>query len=340
MFREIERSVRRAVRWLARSKWYVKAGIIGLVLLLVWSPPGDQLSVITGYDGIIATISDIYYGESIGTGQIFKNATSAGVDPCRGIFDDPTGVRAEIQGGVSVLDYEPRDPVTRTTQNPDGTITSERVEVQIAHCQMGVTIKTYGGGIGAIRDVVFTIRLRENDFSVFTDANATFAYILEVYTKDMPRLTGDIDVVPVSAGYSFPMETVSTEPTPAWLRDAGYTEVLGALKVVEFSITVKSAMPSSLMGLFRTEAMAVYTIGVDVLVAGHWEYTRARDWNATPPQNVFDVLWNGLGQLGQGIVGGLKELGPSVLVPIAIMAVVVLVIYSTAPTLLGRIMRR
>lgn len=247
---------------------------------------GAAFSATHGYDGIDSSVVGIE--NDYGIEPVIEDA-SAMIDPPLGWYPtplDPTGLRIEI-GGVNILSQEDIDEVEKVERNGD-LETTTTLKVQKLKCTMGLTIQTYGEGAAHINNIIFWIKLEQNQFSVFTDAKETISYILNVYTRENAEENGVFDVIPESGGYDFPLRSTSSETVPDWILDAGYTTTLSHFRSVQFSVKVTDAAPDTFAGWFRTENQATLDIGIDVIVFGLWEHTKdVRDWI---PPDVFDPL--------------------------------------------------
>jgi len=286
--------------------------VIGLFVgagALVWFAGGgrlpDPLAIIQGYGGMNAETTDVIasnYDESYGPygSHIHKTVlpTSASFDvDANYVLEafDPTGVKMEISGALNVLSREVIDTVSKWEVDETAhTNTTKTVQVNKVKCSMGVGINTFGYGVAAINNVVFTVRLSENSVNVFQGADDSIAYILLVETIDKAKLNNIIDVVPLGTGYTFPLDTVKSVPAPAWITEAGYSGQLSDLKVVQFQITVVTAQPLSFAGVKTYESSAELQIGVDVLQFGFWKQVKdynpygLPDWG--PLQWLYDLL--------------------------------------------------
>lgn len=307
--------------------------IVGIAYFGIAGLP--ESTIISGYDGVTAQISGMSYDESKTPAGVSEanDGTSAQIDPIQywplGSLApiDPTGVMLEVDGMIDVHNTIPLDTIPQTIDNGDGTDTIKKWVVQEVNCSMGATVSTYGIGLdlNAI-SLVFTVTLEENGFSVFTDANQTYACILEVYTRSATQVSSVLmDVVPKSGGYNFPMTSLDSSPLPDWFLDSGYNVGnLNRLSKVSFDIKVNKAQPSSFAYGWRTDNTAIFDIGVSVFLVGYWERTVNHGWEPPDvPPGMFDWLFS----LGAAIVSGLQSIGLSTIWPIAIVAVVVLVLY-------------
>jgi len=139
--------------------------------------------------------------------------------------------------------------------------------------RMGVSVRTDGTGLATVKDVKFWIKLTENSYSVFQDADESAACILEVRTYDDAYESDSslVDVKPMSTGYSFPLTTIATSPVPEWMVDSGYTGNLNNFKSVKFAVEVVEMTPSSFFLNLRNEVQAEWFIEIDVLLFGYWE---------------------------------------------------------------------
>jgi hypothetical protein len=275
--------------------------------------------MIMGYDGIVSKVSEV---NSEADYEIdFQDLSSAGIDPpgywSGLVWINPTGLKIEIQSGVNVLRYEDlTEPINVTTDNGDGTYTHKLWAIRRAICNFSATVKTYGEGFEAIEDIEFWISLSENDFSVFQEANETYAYILAIYTTAAATKVGILDAVPEAGGYYFPYSTIRTHTVPQWLLDSGYTGDLAGMAEVKFLIRVEKAQPTTWMTIWREESQMTFHIGVDVFMAGYWEKTT--DYKKWEPPEPEEPWWAWFEELLEGES------------PVLIIIVVAVVIYLVA----------
>jgi hypothetical protein len=277
-------------------------GIIALVLMLVFGS-ALGLFVVSGYGGISSNIHSAEHGWSDEHVDVVNTGTLASVTPNTWGAIGATGVRLEL----GQPQYKGDDPVysNEIIEKGDDGETKRTWAVHIAYFDMGFTLKTEGAGMLATSDITFWIELQENQFDVFTAADAVEAYILEVVTLE-PVATTDVTLVnvePASGGFSFDMDPLDSEPIPDWMSDAGYQGALSELKHVRFMIHINSMAPFQL-GFMRVDHTATWATEVRALVFGYWEvYSPYDAWKPPEPWNPFAFL-NDLFQ-GLSIIVGL-----------------------------------
>jgi hypothetical protein len=279
----------------------------------------DMRTIVSGYGGVTAEIIDASARPADGIDGSAKvnvdlNGTIASVDPAGtwvGVaYVNPTIVECEIQGKLNIINEEPDDPQNQTIDNGDGTYTHKLWEVRDVFFDMGITVRTKAGnGLLPTYDSVFTIKVEENQFSVFDDPDEVICYIMEVYTLDTIATddVGKTEGSPTSSGYYFALDTLGTNPVPQWLIDGGYQEdVLGQFQAVSFDVKASYMEPSVGIGT-RYEHALSWKVGVTARVFGYWEHTGTNK-NFTPGpgetpwwENLFAGLGFGLGKLVQTI---------------------------------------
>ena len=316
--------------WNKRSLWMKIIIVIAVVALLFTADSyRSQRVMIMGYDGIVSTVSEV--NSDANYDLDFHDLSSAGIDPpgywSGFVWVNPTGVKIEIQSGVNVLKYEDlTEPINVTTDNGDGTYTHRLWEIRRAICNCSATVKTYGEGFEPIEDIEFWISLSENEFSVFQEANETYAFIIAVYTTAAATKTGILDAVPEAGGYYFPYTTVETSPVPQWLIDSGYTGNLGDMAKVKFLIRVEKAQPTTWMTIWRAESQLTFHIGIDVFMAGYWEKTTDyKEWVPPKPEKPW---WE---QFFEDLFGEMDT--PTMLLTFIVVALVVYFLIKLAKKL-------
>lgn len=303
-----------------QNRLIVVAMVIVAVLVSSWVISGDIL--ITGYGGLTTEIIDVE-----GDGVITNNGLAATVDKVAfynpwPLTTDPTGVKLEVQGRANILEtIVERPTVVDVIDNGDGTFTEKTYEVKITKYSIGITARTEGVGLDTAYGMTFTIKVQENQFDVFSEADDCRAYILEIYTTDVVDDTTLMEGIPASIGYYFPMTSLSIDDdVPSWIREGGYQASLSALESVSFDIVVSHAQPNSWLGGYRTENSMSWDIGIDMLTFGYWEQT-GPNRNFTPPPSD-KTLWD---MLIMGFLDGLDQMGP-LLAMVTIIAVAVVIV--------------
>lgn len=269
--------------WANLPAWTKIVGVV--IVLLLLTPTIFQSTFVTGYDGVIAEIVSVKSDYAVQDRTV--RTTSAYIKQAsRAWLHDPCGLSMQIQGAVNV------NKENATTFEPIISETDEyykKWEITIYHCTMGVSLATSGGGLSAAEKVDFTIRLKENDFSFFTTANESFAYIIQVVTAHKATQSGIVNVIPEAGGYYFPLTTIDTDPVPDWARASGYNwGHLAKAQIVDFTIHVDNMQPTSLAFNFRGESQVDWLLEIDVLVMGHWHYIKPdKEWEPPPS----DLPW-------------------------------------------------
>ena len=252
--------------------------------------------MIHGYDGPVATISSIddRYAEDPLLTRRFISGPAAYVYPIApDIVDIGTmcGVRIEIMAAPNVITTDYIDTITEVVVDDEAqTNYTKNWDVQRVTCSMSATVQTYEGGVAKCGETTFWIRLEKNAYSIFSNADESYAFFVNVYTRDTAQVTGEMEVVPTAGGWDFELTPVDTEPVPQWLTESGYTGNVNNFDVVEFPITVLNAQPTVFAELIRTgEASATFDIGIDVTLVGYWEEVKTyRDWEWPEPE---DQTW-------------------------------------------------
>lgn len=282
---------------------FVFIGAIGLPHLV----PRFE-TVISGYDGLEATMQDVTHGYT--TAEESITPTTAQVDPfpasAVGALTDVTGVRAEIGQPEVIGQRQDYEKSINVLDEEEGTNTTKTWEARIVELEMGIVLRTCGAGWVAIEDVTFWIELKETTTSVFSNADESLAYIISVETIEPATLEGDIDVSPASGGKEVEMTTIKTEEPPQWLIDSGYSGNLRYFTDVKFPIKVISATPAIAAGFIgewlnlRTEAQATIRLEVEVLLFGYWEVVK--EYNPIEPPPYPDWLGDLIAWLEQSLI--------------------------------------
>jgi hypothetical protein len=219
--------------------------IIGGIFAIGGSLPKGPFAI-SGYDGPTATFSDVEWAdiqpEDIGN-DVTKSVSTTHAEIYPNIPDAYdllvcTGLRAEIMAAPNVLSRDTVDTVNKVTIEGD-TNTTESWDIQKAKCQFSLTITTYEGGLAAIENVIFTIRLESNRYSIFSNYDDAYAYFINVYTRNMVVREGSMTVIPTAASFDFDLNPVGTDATPQWILDSGKLDAdAGAFSAVEIPIEV------------------------------------------------------------------------------------------------------
>lgn len=319
--------------------------------------------MISGYDGPVASVVDIdhtYRDFYIETDTVeYINPTEAAVYPAISDLVDvfiATGLRAEIMAAPNILTSEVIDTIEQSVSVATGTgtnelgeeytdyeMTNKTWEVTRVSCNMQVTVRTYSGGLADVYgDVVFWIQLEDNAFSMFSTAEESICFFVNVYTRDAIVKTGTMDVVPSAGGYDFDLTSIESTPVPQWVVDSGYTTNANLFRTVQFPLKVLSGAPYLGVVPFvdlgtRYESSATWDIGIDVILIGEWEQVKTtRVWKSgvDEPDDLswlipYIVILVGLicTVVAGKFVGGNI---PVLLLTIAVIwAVVVVILYST-----------
>lgn len=262
---------------------------------------GRNPITIMGYDGPVAEIvdmedgyGDIHYFQGIGFPTMRSVTTAAAsVYPSTPDLIDlmvPSGLKMELQAAPNVISYEALDDIEiKEEDTAKEETTTHTIKQQIAKCDMSLTVTTYQGGLADAPTTTFWIQISENAYSVFTDSADGIAYILMAYTLEIPTKIGDIDTTPSAKGFVFPLTSVETEESPAWVRDY-YTESIDEFRVVKFPLTVGRGHAT--VGIPRAESSMTFLIGIDILLLGYWKVVHAYlEWEWPDFWgNLFDAL--------------------------------------------------
>lgn len=248
--------------------------VLAIVLILVFVVPFGF--VISGYGGLTAKIDNLVWGyDPDKTHQWIDyevTDTFATVVPNSALGLGCTGLRCEIgQPQFRATEQTYYNEIEETLDNGDEL--KRTWEVRIAYFDMGITVRTYAGGLFDINDVSFFIEISENDFNVFQNADEVKAYILEIVTVK-PIEISDLTLFegfPAASGYSFDMDAIGIGSIPSWMADSGYQDVLSTLETVQFEINVIRARPYSLTPLIRAEQQGTWNLEIRALVFGFWE---------------------------------------------------------------------
>lgn len=277
--------------------------IIGMTVTSIVLPT----FMISGYDGPVASVEKIdhtYDQEYTGTGMAeYVNPTEAAVYPTVTDLADifvSTGLRIEIMALPNILTSEVIDTIEQSISVETGTgtndlgerytdyeITNKTWEVKRVECSMEVTVRTYSGGLADVYgDVVFWIQLEDNTNSIFSTADESIAFFVNVYTRDAIEKTGAMDVVPSAGGYDFDLTSIESTPVPQWVIDSGYTTKSNLFRTVQFPLKVLSGAPYLGVVPFvdlgrRYESSATWDIGIDVTLIGEWKQVKTtRVWKS------------------------------------------------------------
>jgi len=248
--------------------------MVGSVLL----PFRTRPLLIHGYDGPVAKIVEIDHRyQPLANVGPYENVedTHAEVYPASPDWLDlmtPAGLRMEIQAAPNVISQEVIDTLTRSDIDKEAkTNTTTTVEVKRVRCDMQVHITTYQGGLASVLDTTFWIKVEDNAHSVFTNAENNIVWIAHIYTREAATERGSMEFIPTSAGYTFPLTTVSRHPVPQWLTDAGYQPEGELFEVVKFPIQILSGVPVFSFPVTRTESSVSFDIGFDCILVGEWK---------------------------------------------------------------------
>ena len=322
-----------------KQKMYIGIGALFVIALILGSSALSG-NILSGYGGMTAEIINVRDGSNRYTAPIFDfvgqtriGGTYAQVDPLGGgIFQpDPTGIRMELSSRLRPI-YE-ASKVLGNIEKPildDGgvQIGEERVTVKIVPMVMGITVRTYGVGDNPIIDIIFTVRIQENDFSYFGDADEAMAYIVAVYLIDPPQTTHDqnIQVSPSTGGAEPSSSTHGTNPVPAWINEAAGEisyNIPSQASVVHSEFVVTKAVPNLAFLAPREENEATWNVGVDVLIFGKWSVEgELPDFDPKDAPNILDEFFNSVGNLVGGITMSLVILG---VIAFAILVVVFII---------------
>ena len=114
------------------------------------------------------------------------------------------------------------------------------------------------------------IQVEENPFSVFSNADESIAYTINVYTLDKVTIYNDIEVKPSAAAYDFPLTQVGEpSPIPQWVTESGFTDNVQYFEKVKFAVEVLRGHATWVGD--RVESTAEWEIGIDMLLLGEWK---------------------------------------------------------------------
>ncbi|MBD3407029.1 MAG: hypothetical protein GF411_13000 [Candidatus Lokiarchaeota archaeon] len=312
---------------------------VGVIAIVGINSLQEGNILVTGYDGIIGEITHIDRNDY--NAEFSTNGQNAQIDPIYegGLSKDPTGLKIEVDSAIDVVEVlKTYEPIYDESNNPDG-VTKDIKEWQFKkyYCEMGVTIETFGTGIDPIKNIVFTVQIYENDFSLFTDADDNYVSLIEVYNAEAVPTpeAGSLEVLPASQSAPYVLDPIDTDPVPAWLEDSGFNEAtFSQNQAVEIEIKVVEAYPDVVPVFgWRTDPQVSYDIGLDVLVAGYWVETVDRDYTPPEPDKPRDPFGDLLG----GISDFLNDISAGVIIPVVIaIVVVVLVVFIIYIGIMGR----
>lgn len=252
--------------------------VIGIVILaiLVANYVISGNTVTTGYGGLTAEIVNVQ-GKMESTSVTTNDGLIATWDT-DGYWSpwpfavNPTGVTMEIQGRANIMGIEEAGaPIKEVIDNGDGTWTQKMWAQSIVKCEFGVRVATSGTGLESAQDTIFTIRLQENQFDLFTKADDVRAYIIETYVIEVTEESTNMKLSPSSAGQYVKLTPLRDSTVPDWILEAGYQQPISQMESATFELRVDFAQPTSFLWSDRAEVSASWVIGVDMLTFGYWE---------------------------------------------------------------------
>lgn len=286
--------------------------IIGSGAFLLTNPDMFKFTI-HGYDGPVAEIVEVDHTypanfnllsvDNIGTAAWVDTGTNDALD----LFAS-SGVRAEINSAPRVIEDTLLETIVQVDVDDDAETNSTKTwEVHEAVCEMGVTLSTYKGGLQGLYETTFWVQVEESEFSIFSDANQSLAFIIFVETSVEADIIGSFESSPQAGGSPVNLTTVEEFDTPQWIIDSGYTENLDGFKVVKFPVVALSGAPTSILGFSRQESSATLKFQISVIVFGLWEkvvpYT-AWTWPEPPDPlaTIYVVIFAIAGIVGTAIL--------------------------------------
>jgi len=266
----------------------------GFYLIAVERP----LVMIHGYDGPTATIIDVESdADRSGSTWIesISPSSASAYPPNPDLLDliVSCGTHMTIQSAPVVANTEVLDEITVAYVDEEKkTNMTKTWSIQEVECHMGVTVETYKGGLMDTLSTIYWVKLEKNALSVFSTADESEAYIIQVFAYDVGDKTGSIEVTGEDKGFSFDLTSLENVNIPDWILESGYTENLQFFSKVKFPIEVLEAAPTNLGGLARGESKIDLHLSVMVLLFGEWERTvKYVDWKGADNPDPFAWLW-------------------------------------------------
>lgn len=272
------------------SGWVISGGVTGYGTMVV------EIKEVSGFGPAEVAADDATYNSGLIAGWNMPGYWAPA-------WTNPTGVRMQIQGRTSYLEtLKDHDDAYKVVTAADGKVHYEKMSVREVRHQFVVTIVTEGDGTDVAFNTKFVLEIQENDYNMFEKADHTMAYIIEVFTISTDPNPGFVELSPVDSAHFFDTDVVTREPVPAWILDMGYTEYLGESVDVSFELEVTMAQPGHWMTINRVDKKAYFTIGVDVLMFGHW-VSAAPFQSPNPTPSWLALLLDDI-QAGMLLIGG------------------------------------
>jgi len=262
--------------------------ILGIVIVAVlianYVISGDTFT--TGYGGLTAEIIDVNGPLPEHTVPTNDGVIAEWDPPYVFLTGDICGVKMEIQGRANIMSSEDvGEPIKQVTDNGDGTWTQKIWRRAIVKMEWGIMVTTSGGGYAPNLDTIFTILVQENQFDLFTAADATLAYIIEAYVVEVTEATALMKVSPSSGGMYVRLTPTGETIVPDWVYEAGYQKPISQTASATFELKVDHAEPDSFWRIYgRTEQSITWIIGFDILTFGYWERVGPNK-NFDPPED-------------------------------------------------------
>ena len=329
-----------------RKNKYKTPMIIGIIVLAILAVPyvfSGATYYISGYGGLVADFKSVDYDHptqeipsvaSTRSINLDNKGTVVSIDPDAYyssylVTSDPSGVTMSI-GSVNILETSVKLP---SVEIPSG----GEVEASVAKCELNIEFRTSGTGLDPLRDAVFSIRIEENAFDVFNDADDVESYIMEVYTIGaVMKNKSNLNIIPSAGGIPLVMTPLKTDTaTPQWIIDAGYQKHVNDLKAISIDLEVDKAVPYWEVGLFGpiiSHVGASVKLGIDMLVFGWWDQTGDNhEYKPTPDDLTFmDILGTAFAEM-------IDIMGPMMaMVTIIVVGVVIIVIIIRFGGLMGK----
>lgn len=287
-------------------------GVVAIILIAIvvvgvfsaWKIAGLPYMV-HGYDGPTATLGDIESdADRAGSNWLEENTgSSAAAYPPNPDFLDalvPCGTHITIQSAPVVAKTTIIDNISvAIVDEVAKTNKTKTWSVQEVEAHMGITVETYRGGILDTVDTTYWIQLAKNALSVFSNADESEAYIIQVFAYAVGEKTGSIEVTGEDQGYTFPLTSLESVTVPKWITDSGYTSNLQYFSKIKFPVDVLEAAPTTVGGALRAESKIDLHIAVMVLLFGVWERVVPYiDWEGADNPDPLKWLWDLLGAIG------------------------------------------
>lgn len=288
--------------------------------------------VVTGYDGITVRVNRVDSPAdtilTIGTQTVQSswveqyNTSSAVVYPDTPDILDAfmsCGTHLTVQAVPGDAGYQTLEMVTNETlativeANPNDALkTNETITwvVQEVTMRFGLTVETYRGGLLQTPMTTYWLKLSQNDYSVFNDADRSKVFFMQVYSYEPGEKVGVIEVDGEDQGFVFDMNSLGAGDIPQWILNSEYSgkydlDTLQYLTDVEIPIVVREAAPTTIAGAIRQESKIDLHIEVRLLLFGQWVRTAPYvPWESADNPDPWQWLWDILGGIATLIMLG------------------------------------